>query len=214
MPGPFVPCFRIAVAYAGASLLAGCALDERSLSGAGAQGTAGEGGGDAGEGPPEPGTTLNRWPFDDGTDGWLAELGVEQSHSDEDASNARDSGSLEIVNTVTGHGDDISTAGTSHCLPVREGVTYHVSLAVYLDPEQPIAGAGFALEFFNAEACHGLLRGLSSHIQPSNGAWQRLEKSPVAPTEAESVLLRLVVNKLYKNPSTLARFDDVRFAEE
>jgi hypothetical protein len=195
-------------------LLAGCSLDDRSLRGPSTPGTAGEGGGEAGAGPSEPGTTLERWPFDDGTDGWHAEMGVEQRFSNKDASDARDSGSLEIVNTISGQGDEVATAGTSHCLAVREGHTYHVSFAVYLDPNQPIAGAGFALEFFNAEACHGLLRGLSSHVLPSNGDWQRLEKSPVAPDEAESVLFRLVVNKLYKNPSALARFDDVRFAED
>ena len=212
MPGPFVSWSRVTVACVGALLLAGC-LDERSLRGAGAQGTAGEDGG-AGEGPLELGTTLGRWPFDDGTKGWQAELGVEQRFSDEDAANASDSGSLEIVNTIAGEGNEISTAGTSHCLPVHEGRTYHVSLAAYVDPDQPIAGAGFALEFLNAEQCQGLLKGTSSLIVPSNGSWQRLARSLPAPPEAKTVLFRLVTNKLYKYPNLLARFDDVRFAEE
>jgi hypothetical protein len=157
---------------------------------------------------------LARWPFDDDTDGWQAELGVEQRFSEDDATEESDSGSLELINTLAGDGDEVVTAGASYCLPVSEGVSYHVSLVVYLPTDQTIAGAGFALEFFNAPDCHGLLRGSSSRIAPASGAWQRLHKSAPAPSEAESVLFRLVVNKLEKHPSLLARFDDVRFAEE
>jgi hypothetical protein len=214
VPGFFVSWSRVAVACAGATLLAGCPLDERRLGGvSGGGGTAGTGGGAGGDGPVEVGKTLGRWSFDDGTDGWQAELGVIQRFSEDDAGKASNSGSLEVVNTLAGEGSEVATAGTSHCFPVREGLTYHVSLDVYLPADASIAGAGFALEFFNAHYCHGLLRGSASAIVPSNGSWQRIERSAPAPTEAESVLFRLIVNKVYKNPSLLARFDNVRFAE-
>jgi hypothetical protein len=213
VPSSVVSWPRVAVAYVGASLLVGCPLDERNLGSREPLDAAGAGGGAAGEGPVELGETLGRWPFDDGTDGWQPELGVEQSFSEDDAAKVNDSGSLEVVNTITGDGSEVATAGTSRCFPVREGLTYHVSLSVYLPPNEPIAGAGFALEFFNAHDCHGLLRGSASVIVPGNGTWQRLEKAAPAPAEAESVLFRLVVNKVYKKPSLLARFDDVRFAE-
>jgi hypothetical protein len=211
---------RVAGFCAAASLLVGCPLDERSLSpsgtgGSGNAGSAGTGSAGTGSGAAgEVGSTLARWPFDDGTDGWQAELGVEQRFSEDDATEESDSGSLEVVNTLAGEGDEVATAGTSYCLAVSEGVSYHVSLAVYLPPNQTIAGAGFALEFLNAPDCHGLLRGSASLIVPASGSWQRLEKSAPAPSEAKSVLFRMVVNKVQKHPSLLARFDNVRFAEE
>lgn len=216
---------RLAVVGAGASIALECSLDERPLERLtvtwhfGDAGEAGQGGpsvgiGAGGEADGAGGERANHWSFDAGADGFTAESGVEQSWSVIGVAGERAYGSLLVANAVVADEDGFWMAGTSKCVAVTEKRYYDVSAQMLIPAGQPPGAVGFAVEFFNAPGCEGLLLDLSSYLTATTGEWIRADRNRSSPPGARSALVRLVVTKLHRNPSFEAHFDQVRFAVE
>ncbi len=73
---------------------------------------------------------------------------------------------------------------------------------------------GLQVQFINTPNCQGLV--LDSELFPTSipGNWQHVEHSVMAPNEAQSALLWLLVAKPDSSSAFKVEFDEIRFAAE
>ena len=225
---------------------ASCSLDDRALapraSLAGAAGLAdpGAAGADAGRSAGESGseqlpplpdcdygnetatgceTLVSNPGFAKDTEGWLPEMGsisMTWNSSDADANAA--SGSLSVVNALSGEADGIAARGVSQCLSVTAGDTYRVAADVFvpkgqgdgLDGGTFVASAGLSLIFYSDVDCQGFtVTNTTSDVVAEPEKWAHREAQKVAPQGASSMAVRLATFKNFREFTFEARFDNV-----
>lgn len=239
-------CTGLAVAALGTSLALACAVDDRtlvsggagSLASAGAAGTralipasdAGDGGVEAGL-PPLPicdygaaveagcESLVSNPGFAKDSSGWSPEPGsVSMSWTPSDAADNKRSGSLSVVNSLSGAADGTAARGAAQCLPTVPGQPYGLAADLFI-PEGQGAGldggtysatAGLSVIFYNAAACGGYTLGNgTSTVLDEAGRWEHREGHAVAPAGAVSMAVRLVTFKNFRELTFEARFDNV-----
>lgn len=161
----------------------------------------------------EPGS-LRCWAFDTGTEGWVAEDGVDRSFSQDDANGDPASGSLTVTNADVGSDTEMVTAGAYQCLSIPYADKYTLDLDV-LVPSQPAAGgASIDVQFVNVLGCQGIILADDQFPNTKPLVWHHLSESGDVPRGTRSVLVRLLVGKFHNDPSFFTRFDRIRVSFE
>lgn len=238
---------NLGIAALFSAALLSCALDDRALAPkagvAGAAGTAGSNepantagsGGSAGLGvplaplpvdcdfsgssPTECATAIENPGFNSGTTPWSAEPGpVTLSWYEEDALEEASSGSLSVVNALTGEASGPASVGAVQCLETSAGQIYGLAADVFipngqgdgLDGGPYLASAGLSMIFKDGPGCTGFTVGnATSDLVDAAGGWAHVEGKAIAPQGATSVAVRLVTFKSFRQFRFEARFDNV-----
>lgn len=239
--------FKLGVCALSLSAVISCALDDRTLaqraSIAGAAGGAGSGqpsgaagnGGSAGQAAPLPplpddcdyssgvptgcDTAIANPGFNADTTPWSAEAGpVTLSWYRDDALQEPSSGSLSIVNALTGEATGPASMAAAQCLNTSPGQIYGLAADVFipngqgdgLDGGPYVATAGLSMIFKDGPDCMGFTVGnATSELADEPGVWSHREGKAVAPQGAVSVAVRLVTFKSFRQYRFEARFDNV-----
>jgi hypothetical protein len=235
------------IAFAASALVvvlvaAACSVDDRQLTegdNAGASGTlagAGSTGLDAGADadaaiPPLPicdystavdagcDTLVANPGFATDTAGWDAEMpSVSMTWNPSNATASEDSGSLAVVNALSGTADGFADRGAAQCLPTTPGQAYGFAADVFI-PEGQGAGldggafdasAELTIIFYTKAGCTGYsTSGGISDVSMDAGAWAHREGHAVAPQDAESMSVRLTTLKNFQQFKFEAHFDNV-----
>ena len=215
-------------------LLAGSSGADASFGGSGVGSSSG---GDTSEGgePNEPGplpvcdygdgvaagcdTLVDNPGFTKDTFGWKPEdPTVTMTWSDSDSAANKKSGSMAVVNTLFGEADGTASRGAAQCLPTHAGQAYSFALDVFipkgqgdgLDGGAYTGSAGLSVLFFTSNQCSDYtLSSATSGVVDESDAWQHREGRAVTPEGAQSMLVRLVTFKNFREYSFEARFDNV-----
>jgi hypothetical protein len=148
--------------------------------------------------------------FDDDAEGWAAENNADARWDASDAGNRSDSGSILVENLTTADAEGEGLTAASQCVAVTGGNTYDViGMARVLNEET--AGKGVLnLWYFSDADCTGNVRaGFSSGPASSAERWTQVRVISSAPSNAVSMLVRLGVQKPFREPSAKVRFDDL-----
>ncbi|HWZ87348.1 MAG TPA: hypothetical protein VNW92_00825 [Polyangiaceae bacterium] len=141
----------------------------------------------------------------------------------DDAAGNRRSGALSVTNALSGEADGIASRGAAQCLPTTAGQAYGLAADVFipegqgdgLDGGSYTATAGVSVIFFTTAACDGYtLSNATSTVIDQAGHWQHGEGHATAPEGAQSMLVRLVTFKNFREYTFEARFDNVLVKEE
>ena len=240
----------VAVAALVARAVTSCSVDERPLqlasNSAGASGTSAGGsgmveasageGGDASVSAPLPvcdygsgvavgcDTLVDNPGFAKNTDGWTPEEGaISMSWTDDDAAGNTQSGSLSVVNSLSGAADGIASQGAAECLPTSAGKKYGLAGDLFipqgqgsgLDGGTYTASAALSVIFYMSGKCDSYTLGnATSGLLAEPGHWAHREGHAVAPDGANSMSVRLVTLKNFREFTFEARFDNVLLKEE
>ena len=157
--------------------------------------------------------------FTKDTFGWKPEdPTVTMTWSDSDSGANRKSGSMAVVNTLFGEADGTASRGSAQCLPTHAGQAYSFALDIFipkgqgggLDGGAYTGSAGLSVLFFTSDQCSDYtLSSATSGVVDESDAWQHREGRAVTPEGAQSMLVRLVTFKNFREFSFEARFDNV-----
>ncbi len=217
-------------------VLFGCGVDDRKLSGAAARegiggaggvddGAGGHGGdgdasllaefSDCGEGGAAGASSgAHCWTFDDGSDGWKAEPGIEPTFSTDDVNGDPNSGSLTLEMVGVGSGDTLETAGVYQCFSVPYAKEFSLDVSMLVPSQAVVGGASVELDLVNVPGCQGIVLWSGQFADPKPLSWQRIRKKGEVPRGTRSALFKLRVDKFPDEPVFTARFDQVRLAFE
>jgi hypothetical protein len=257
-------CTGVAVAALVVAAVVSCSVDERTLSQAvgssGAPGVPDAGQGafsDSGQGDvdgalaPLPvcdygdgvqagcDTLVSNPGFTKDVSGWSAEdSSVTMNWTENDAASNKASGSLSVVNTLSGAADGIAARGASQCLPTAKGKAYGFAGDMFIPDGQGAgldggvdggdsgldasintgvydATAGLSVIFYTSDQCDGYtLANATSTLADIPGSWVHREGHAVAPDGANSMSVRLVTFKNFREFTFQAWFDNVLVKEE
>ena len=153
------------------------------------------------------------------TRGWSAEdATVVVSWSEHDANAHKESGAVSVLNTLFGAANGIASRAATQCLPTVPGQAYGFALDVFvpegqgeaLDGGTYTANAGLGVIFYTSSQCDGYSLGsASSALAEEPGVWTHREGRAIAPQGAQSMLVRLVALKNFREYSFEAYFDNV-----
>jgi hypothetical protein len=172
--------------------------------------------------------------------GWNPEDStVTMNWTENDAASNKASGSLSVVNTLSGAADGISSRGASQCLPTAKGKAYGFACDLFIPNGQgagldggvdggPDGGldastytgeydatAGLSVIFYTSEQCDGYtLANATSTLADMPGSWVHREGHAVAPDGANSMSVRLVTFKNFREFTFQAWFDNILVKEE
>ena len=151
--------------------------------------------------------------------GWAPEEGsVTMTWKSEDAASHPDSGSLSVVNSLSGEADGIAIRGAAQCLSTTPRQAYGIAADVFIPEAQGngldggpwVASAGVSIIFYDGASCDGFtLSNVTSEVTDQPGAWAHLEGRGVSPQGAGSMSVRLVTIKNFREYTFEARFDNV-----
>jgi hypothetical protein len=153
------------------------------------------------------------------TTGWDAEMpSVSMTWNPSDATATKDSGSLSVVNALSGSANGYADRGAAQCLPTTPGQAYGFAADVFI-PEGQGAGldggsfdasAELTIIFYTMAGCAGYsTSGGISDVSTDAGAWAHREGHAVAPQDAKSMSVRLTTLKNFQQFTFEAHFDNV-----
>jgi hypothetical protein len=226
----------------------GCAIDDRTLleadASAGAAGTgAGDGGGTGGSGgrteedatpPPrcvypadeskaECQTLVQNGAFHQDSSHWNREYdSVLLTWNDEDAAQNDTSGSITVINTLSGLDLGFVVAGARQCLSATPGTLYVVGADVFItggepqylmdaSPGRDNPKAGMSILFYKEPDCLGRSHddSFTTAAVEAEDVWTPIGGSKVAPDEVTSMAVRLIAMKPFRQISMTVDFDNV-----
>ena len=154
---------------------------------------------------------MNRcWSFDHGTEGWVAEAGMQVAFSHDDASGDPASGSLSVTNQDVGKDVEMETAAAYQCLPVPYADKYTVEVAAIVPSQPVVGGASIQLVFVNTLGCQGVVLGQPQFADTKPLSWASIKANGDVPRGTRSAVFRLLVGKFHNDPAFMARFDHIR----
>lgn len=156
-------------------------------------------------------------------DGWQEEpYSIKLAWDENDADGTDGSGSLLVTNTMPGYTDGIAPGGGMQCLEAVPGATYLMAADVFVpegqgqsavEGEGPFEGqAGLSLLFWKGKDCNDInptLGNAQSNLVKDPGKWQHVEGVAIAPEGVESLSIRVLTIKSFKELRFSARFDNV-----
>jgi len=154
---------------------------------------------------------------------WTAEpVGITEGWFDSDANDARNSGSMIVMNTNYKIDPEAANGtnggGARQCVPISAGTSYALAADVFIPMSQ---GAGFegvsytsvaALSVFYYEGadCAGrTLSNFTSTPVDKTDEWVHVEGRTTAPKESQSMAVRLATFKPFRQIMFEAHFDNV-----
>ena len=146
-------------------------------------------------------TNITSW----ATDFWASSL-----WSSTDAHGSAGSGSLAVENATTADVDGSTTGGSSQCIAVTANTTYDATASVYMASGQGTGTGGLIGVYYPSANCSGTQIGVESFPETSQtDAWTPVGGATKSPAGAQSLSLRVVVEKPFRQATFEARFDDV-----
>lgn len=156
-------------------------------------------------------------------DGWREEpYAIKLAWDASDASGMDGSGSLLVTNTMPGTTDGIAPGGGMQCLAAVPGAIYLMAADVFVpegqgqsavEGEGPYEGqAGLSLLFWQGKNCNDInptLGNAQTNLVKEPGKWQHVEGVAIAPEGVESLSIRVLTIKSFKELRFSARFDNV-----
>jgi hypothetical protein len=140
-----------------------------------------------------------------------------------DANSNRKSGSISVLNSLFGAADGIASRAATQCLPTEPGQRYGFAADLFipkgqgdgLDGGSYQASAGLSLIFFTSAHCDEFtLASATSVLLEEADSWAHREGHAVAPAGAQSMLVRLVAFKNFREYAFEAHFDNVLLKAE
>lgn len=162
--------------------------------------------------------------FEHDATGWSPEEGsVAMSWTAEDANGNKKSGALSVLNSLSGAADGVAARGAAACLPTSAGKAYGMAADIFIPDKQGSgidggsysATAGLSVIFYSSDKCDGYtLANSTSDLLEDAAVWAHREGHAVAPEGANSMSMRLVTFKNFREYKFEARFDNVLLKEE
>jgi hypothetical protein len=147
--------------------------------------------------------------FDTDADAWQAEENVATAWENADAHDNDESGSLLVENQIEEDRDGGSMLGVRQCFEASAGVFYRFAVEVKVPESAPATQGGFQLLAYDGVACAGtVVKGVSSSLVRGSG-WNVTELTYPAPEGTQSIALRLVSVKPYRESPVEVLFDNV-----
>lgn len=147
--------------------------------------------------------------FDANADAWQADPSVATGWENADAHDNEDSGALALENQNEDDRDGGTILGVRQCLEATAGVFYRVAVEVSVPETAPATQGGFQLIVYDEPACAGsIVTSVSSNLVRGSG-WNATELTYPAPAETQSIALRLISAKPYREPPVEILFDNV-----
>ena len=135
---------------------------------------------------------------------------VTMSWQPSDAHGNSSSGSMAVTATSRQDSDAVFMGGSKQCLLARPLRTYSLYADTFIAGGQGNGSAGISLFFFTSVDCTGPV--IATRVSTFNDgvdAWNPILGAAIAPADATSMLVRLVVTKPFRDASFTARFDSV-----
>ena len=149
---------------------------------------------------------LNDWHEEDNALGsWVEEDGLEHD----------DSGSATITNrTFYEDRDGQVMRGLWQCIPAAAGARYQLLTQVRITGEVGQGWGGINVWFYDESDCTGANVTASTPLLGTTTGWSLTEAQVQASETAQSMLVRLVVNKPFSSPAITVDFDNVLIRED
>jgi len=160
--------------------------------------------------------------FDSSTNGWQEEpIAMQVSWSQDDAEQNSSSGSIVVTNALNGATEGVALGAGMQCLPAKAGTTYVMAGDVFIPEHQdeglmdggPYVGrAGIGLLFWRGKGCSDTmptLGGAQTELIDTTGKWVHVDGSAVAPDGIESMSVRVLTAKDFREFRFKAMFDNV-----
>jgi len=160
-------------------------------------------------------TLIKNGEFRTDTSGWNLEAEVTKEFFGLDADQSSSSGAVRVSNTLVADSPATTMSGISQCVAVVPGAKYLLFTQAFIPVGQGNGFAANSLFFFSNASCKGFLVDVfTSDTSSVLNTWTKSISRPVAPTTAQSVLVRLVVGKPFRQPGLQVLFDNVLFRRD
>jgi hypothetical protein len=143
------------------------------------------------------------------TRSWLADTDLELRWDERDAHGNTNSGSLIVENQAEADQDNESMLGARQCIPVVAGAIYHFAAQVSVPDGAGEGRGGFQVTVYASPACVGeIVR--TFETEPQRGsAWNAAKVTYIAAATAQSLSMRLVAVKPFRDPPLAVSFDNI-----
>ena len=121
------------------------------------------------------------------------------------------SGALLVTNVVVADVDGTTIGGARQCVPVQGGIALTLSTQVFIPGGQNSSGsAGVELDFYPTGDCTGPVSGqYTSALISDTDTWRTIAGGTATPVNAQTMAVRLVISKTFRNMALDATFDNV-----
>lgn len=148
--------------------------------------------------------------FDSDVLPWIGETNIVVDWQDRDAHGITSSGALSVENQTDVDQSGSSLLAARQCVSVLGDTVYNFAVEVLVPAESVNAQGGMILFFYDGAACTGNLADTpltSNFVNASE--WTVAQKTYLTPASAESVMVRLVSQKMFRDPPTKVFYDNV-----
>jgi hypothetical protein len=148
--------------------------------------------------------------FDSDVLPWIGETGIVLDLHETDAHGVTGSGALSVENQTDVDQSGSSLLAARQCISVLGNTIYDFAVEVAVPAESVNAQGGMIMFFYDGPACTGNLADnpvISTFVSASD--WTVAQKTYLTPMSAESVMLRLVSQKMFRDPPTKVFYDNV-----
>lgn len=150
---------------------------------------------------------------------WDPDGGVYGLWREDDASESKGSGSIDVLNTLSGTDDGVAPGSARQCLPAKPGNAYDLASDVFIEdgqgagvePGAPYEGSAIlGAFFFDGEECQGTSVGfINAEPVSKTDEWVHVDATGVAPELTRSISVRLNALKPIRETTFKATFDNV-----
>jgi len=160
-------------------------------------------------------TLVENASFDANLNGWHEETNALANWERDDALDHDASGSATITNrTVYEDREGQVMRGLWQCIPSSAGTAYRMLTQVRITGAEGQGWGGLNLWFYDGADCTGTVVTASTPLLGTTTGWSLTEAQVQASETAQSMLVRLVVNKPFSSPAITVDFDNVLIRED
>jgi hypothetical protein len=148
--------------------------------------------------------------FDSDVLPWIGETSIAVDWRDTDAHGVTESGSISVENRTDVDQSGSSLLAARQCVPVLGNTVYNFAVEVSVPADSMNAQGGMILFFYDGPVCTGDLADtplVSNFVNSSE--WTVAQKTYLTPVSAKSVMVRLVSQKMFRDPPTRVFYDNV-----
>ncbi len=143
--------------------------------------------------------------------GWAPDVPTVVEWRAADAQNAARSGSIAVKDTNHIDLDGWGAGGAAQCVAAKPGTTYDFAAEAFIKRGQSTGFAQIAVWFYREAGCAGLLdQAYSVAVTDTTNAWTHINGSLITPTTSQSMAVRLVSQKPFREEPLEVLFDAVR----
>lgn len=142
--------------------------------------------------------------------GWTEETDVLVDWDGADGMDSGVSGSISVNNTALIEGRDVpAVRGVQQCIPASGGATYVFLTQLHVDAGESQGWGGLNVWFYDEAGCTGEHTSTLTPLLGTTVGWSYTQVTAEAPSDARSMLVRLVVSKYFSAPPFAVEFDNV-----